>query len=220
MVEQAEKTDGTVTSPSSETSEEQPVTFTQEQLDAAVRKSTSDALATAGREAKTLEETRKANAATLKSLNERETTLRRATETAENATARASEDPDAYKNLEARRDTQRREDAIVSDRAALDERERTVTAAASVINATKIAAESKVDAETLLKFTDGTEDAMKELALQLQTPEAAPATTITPDPGTGSGGVKEQAPRTALDNAKRILEVTMANPSHEKSKAM
>ncbi len=185
MVEQATQTDGTVTSPSPETSEAQPTTFTQEQLDAAVKKGTSDALATAGRDFKTLEETRKANAATLKTLNEREAALRTARHTAEDKTY--DDDPDGFKAMRLRREAQQLQETNAVEREALDERERTVTAAASVINATKIAAESKVDAETLLKFTDGTEDAMKELALQLQRPDAAPAAEINPDPGTGSG---------------------------------
>ncbi len=218
MVEQATQTDGTVTSPSPETSEEkQPATFTQEQMDAAVKKGTSDALAGAGRDFKTLEETRKANVVATKSLNEREAALRKTQNTVEDE--KFKDDPDGFKAMRLRREAQQLQETNAVEREALDEREKTVTAAASVINATKIAAESKVDATTLLKFTDGTEEAMKELALQLHTPEAASVATITPDPGTGSGATT-QAPKTALDNAKKLLEQAMASPSQDKSKTM
>ncbi len=185
MVTEATQTDGTVTSPSPETSEAQPVTFTQEQRDADVRKGISDALSEAGRTHKTLEEERKANVAATKSLNEREAALRKTQNEVEDKTF--EDDPGGLRAIHLRREALQIQETNARERETLDEQARVNASATNAMNAAKIAAESKVDAETLLKFTDGTEEAMKELALQLQTPEAAPVATITPDPGTGSG---------------------------------
>ncbi len=226
MVEQALQTDltGTPTqdSPPAQEEKQEDRTYTQAEHD----KLLNESRAQAGRDVKTLdverranEATRKANDTERKNLDSERATLRRTTEATEDANAKASEDPDAFKNLNQRREIQRREEALISERITLDEQQSLVTAAASVMNATRIAAESNVDAETLLKFTDGTEEAMKELALQLQRPEAAPAVEITPDPATGSGA-RTQAPKTDWDSAKKIVEQIMANPSQDKSKTM
>ena len=216
MLEQAEQTDGTVTSPSPETSEAQPTTFTQEQQDAAIKKGVSDALATAGREAKTLETERRANVADRKALNERETALRKTQNAAEDETFK--DDPGGLNAIHLRREAQRIQEANAIEREALDEQTRVNTAAASVMNANRIAAEEKVDGTLLLEYTEGISDSvlreakMKEVAQNLQRPEAAPAVTITPDPGTGGGG-KEQAPRTSIDNARSVVDKLIKDTS-------
>ncbi|KKM76876.1 hypothetical protein LCGC14_1375740 [marine sediment metagenome] len=193
MLEQANQADGTVTSPSPGTSEGTPV-FTPEQqaqIDQSTAKAVSDALATAGRDAKTLETDRKANDAARKTLDNERLTLRRSQETAEDAAARTSEDPDAFRNLTASRELRRREEALATERETLEERERNVNATASVANANKIAAELKVDSGTLLKYTDGSEAEMREFAKLLppqgETTPQTKTSAIKPDPGTGNG---------------------------------
>ena len=173
----------------------EPQTFTEEQRDKAVQ----DALSAAGRDAKSIKE---------KSV-EAEQILTNAKKTQEGIQAEqkrwqgdrdeaeretVKDDSEALKSLQERQ-RQRAKEAELARRAqeldAKEERHKGKLEEADKVtkelSARDIASKYNIDAESLVKFTDGSEEAMEELAQQLPK-KGTPKLPLKTDAGTTAGG--------------------------------
>ena len=192
---------------------EQPKTYTEEEKAKAV----SDALSAAGRIAKQLDQQREALEAERKQLTASRVQWQREKDEAELEAAR--DDPDALKSLRARQKQSERE-------AELDRREQElkisgekhaealkgVAQYTKERNAHEIAARLNVDFELLMKFTDGSTEAMEELAKAL--PKKGEATILRPDSGRTIGGGSIP---TNLEQFKKWIE-SISQAEYEKLK--
>lgn len=173
-----------------DTSEKEPETFSKEQVEEAERKGKSDALAEIGRYKTSAENAIKA----AKAAGERIDRMLKEQEESELEAVR--DEPDKLTQIRARQ-TQRQQ------KSDLDERERKLKesedehaeALKAVVESTKeqsareIATRLNVEAKTLVKlakFTDGSLEAMEDLAKDL--PKKGEAKTLTPDSGKTIGG--------------------------------
>ena len=159
--------------------------------EAQVEKIRNDALAKAGRDAKALDALRTKLEADRSAIETERTNWQRERDAAEETTLR--DDPDAFKSLQARRSIERRETElrrreaeIATEKVALAEQAKELGSTVRTVIATQIATELGVNAETLLKYTDGSEEAMRELAQQLPKKNAK-GPTFRPDSGRGGG---------------------------------
>ena len=183
--------DGAQTPQGSErTSEGQQGTpFTQAQ----VEKLVNDRLAAAGRDVKALELREATNKADRTTLDSERQTWRQERDVIEEAALR--DDPDSFRALKIKRDQERRETDLGRREGVVTERETRVAESEQHSQETRrqvaahnVAAESGVDMATLLKFTDGTEEAMRELAATMgKVVEPGEAPTLIPDSGRGGG---------------------------------
>lgn len=183
-----------------ETSEQQePQTFTQEERDKAV----SDALSAAGRDAKSItdksaEATRILEAAQQLQRDTKAERERWQDERDEAERESVRTDTDALKSVEERQRQRRERDKLAEDRRKLDddtakhqEKFQKADQAERREKATEIATRHNVDAETLIKFTDGSPEAMEGLAQTLpKKGEPKPALKIDSSKTVGAKGRK------------------------------
>ncbi len=181
-----------------------PETFTRESVNTEKEKAVQDALSAAGREAKTItdksdEAQRILEAAQTTQANTQAERERWQNERDESDREVVHQDPDALKSLNERI-RQRNEATKLADRKAeLDEKEakhkerfekaeKSEVREAALKNAQSVATKHNVDAESLIKFTDGSKEAMEELALNLpKKGETKPP--LKTDTGGPTGGV-------------------------------
>ena len=186
-----DETEGTQDAKTSEdtkgTSEQTTKTFTEETQAKAV----SDALAKAGRTAKELTQLGESTKADRKQLTDDRVQWRK--EKDEEKLESIRDDPDALKDWTKSK-------ALRDEKAELDRRERELKvseekhaeALKGVVESTKernareIATRLNVDSEPLMKFTDGSTEAMEDLAKSL--PKKGETKTLTPDSGKTIGG--------------------------------
>ena len=166
-------------------------TYTKDQ----VEKLVSDRLAAAGRDAKSLEEGRKAVETGRARFEADQAAWQKQREAAEETALR--DDPDAFQALQRKREVERKEADLKSRKEALDardqelaEREKVIQGTAKERMASQIAAELGVEANPLLKFTDGSEGAMRELASALPK-KGTNGSSFKPDSGKTAGGAKD-----------------------------
>ncbi len=193
----------------------EPQTFTEEQVTTATQKAVSDALAAAGRTAKTFE----AREQTIKVEKERVAQERKERDEAELESYK--DDPE---KLSATRERQKRREAEVkladSERELENERERNKevqeasTARTKEQNAHEIATRLNVDKKTLLKFTDGSKEVMEELANSL--PPKGEKKVVTADSSKTSGAgtltveqVKKMSPAEQMERADEIAKIPL-----------
>lgn len=183
-----------------ETSEQEvPQTFTRDERDKAV----SDALSAAGRDAKTITE----KSAEAQQILEAAQQLQRDTKAdrerwqderdeADREVVRA--DTEALKSLDERIRQRKERDKLAEDRRKLDDdtakhqtKFQKAEEAERRANATEIATRHNVDAENLIKFTDGSPEAMEGLAQTLpKKTEPKPALKIDSSKTVGAKGRK------------------------------
>lgn len=194
-------TDGTKvnqdTPPSEEpkgTSEKEPETFTSEQVEVAKTKAASDALATAGRTAKSFEKREEA----IKVAEERMATELKEKHQAEIEAAR--DDPEAlttiqkrHKEADRKAELDKRERELASKEEGVDEKLDKVTKSEIKERAETVALKHSVDANTLLKHTDGSLEAMEDLAKSLPKKEEKPDLKPDSSKTTGGGEMPESA---------------------------
>ena len=158
-------------------------TFTKEQ----VTKMRSDALAEVGRYKIATEKAIKAAEAAEERLN------RQIKDFEESELEAARDDTDALSRIKSKQKQREQESKLAEKERELSEKEAKVNESLSKVaeyerreTANRVAAKHSVNLETLLKFTDGSSEAMEELALSL--PKRA-GTSLIPDSGktTGSG---------------------------------
>jgi len=173
-----------------ETSKEEPETFTGEQVKEAERKAKSDALAELGRLKKANESLVNIN----KKTQERIVQIIQSQEDEELARAGGDEEKlSAIKERQARRKV---ESELVQTKSEL-EGEKAKTAEAQEAeaehtkerNAREVATRLGVNAKTLMKFTDGSVEAMEDLAKDLPK-KGEPKDPLKPDSGKTTGGGK------------------------------
>ncbi len=172
------------------TSKKEPETFTKEQVEEISTKAVSDALSTAGRTAKSLEEREEA----IKKADER--TAQEGRERREKELEIARDDPDKFTAVQLRHKQEVKDAELAKDRRELDaDKEKHQEAVKvdletiRVFNRTKIAAEVAVDkgvsVDSLLKLTkEDTREAMEATA-KLLSEKKPPLKT---DSGRGTGG--------------------------------
>jgi len=163
------------------TSKQTPETFTKE----TEKKAVSDALARAGRDAKTLTEERQRVEKLLADFRK---------ERDEAELKSADGDPDAEKAIKARQALANKEAELADKERKLDEEKASIKdrlegaeQVTKELSARDIASKYGVDAEPLIKFTDGSSEAMEELAQSL--PRKA-STPLKVDSGETVGGSK------------------------------
>ena len=166
-------------------------TYTKDQ----VEKLVSDRLAAAGRDAKALEEGRKAVEAGRARFEADQAAWQKQREAAEETALR--DDPDAFQALQRKRDMERRdadlrkrEETLTARSQEIAEREKVIQGTAKERLASQIAAELGIEASPLLKFTDGSEEAMRELASVLPK-KGSNGASFKPDSGGTAGGAKD-----------------------------
>ena len=174
-----------------DTSGKEPETFTREQVEEEKRKAKSDALADIGRIKKSADTAIKA----VQAAEERINRMLKEQEEAELETAR--DEPDkltVIRERHARREAETKlaqiEQELEEERAKTAEAQEAEAESTKERNAREIASRLGVDAKTLMKFTDGSTEAMEELARVL--PGKGETTTLKPDSGKtigGSGGI-------------------------------
>ena len=169
------------------TSEKEPETFTKEQVEQVSTKAVSDALSKAGRTATTLEK----REATVKATEDRMAQERRERDQAE---LNAAEEPERRSAIEERHKHRETKSELAKTKLELEaEREKSKEADAQAQEfectqrAAEIAVKHGVDFNTLVKFTDGSAEAMEELAQHLpKKGEEKPP--LKPDSGRTTGG--------------------------------
>ncbi len=168
-------------------------------------KMVSDALSSAGRDAKALDDGRRVLDTDRASHDSSVLAFQERMDAAEDATHK--DNPDMVAILQSKRSLDRREEVLkrseretTARETALTEREKTATAAQRGISAAKIAHEVSVAIEPLLNHTDGTEEGMRDLAEHL---------TKTGAGSTGEGGDGSPAPDSGLTSGG--VEVTTDN---------
>ena len=174
-----------------ETSEQEPETFTAEQVGERERKARSDALSDIGRYKASAENAIKAVRAAEERIN------RMLKEQAEAELETARDEPDKLTLIRERQTRRQAESELAKAKQELEEERAKTTEAQEVEakstkerNAREIATRLDVDAKTLIKFTDGSTEAMEELAKSL--PRKSATTPLKPDSGKtigGSGGI-------------------------------
>ncbi len=181
----------------------EPQTFTKESEEKAV----SDALSVAGRDAKTITEKTTEAQRILESAQNTRKEIKEERERWQNERDEADRevlkaDPEALKSLDERIRQRNEATKLASKGKELDERELKNTEAQKEVaqstkerNAREIATRLNVDSEPLLKFTDGSKEAMEELAQKLPKNETKPP--LKTDPGVPIGG--GQMPESAKD---------------------
>ena len=187
MGEPNEKQDVETSAEQEDTSKTEPETFTREQVEESARKSKSDALAEIGRYKKSAD-----NA--IKSVRAAEERIDRMLKQQEDDELEAAkEEPDRLSAIKERQTRRRVESELAKTKSELDgEKAKTTEAQEAEAKSTKernareIATRRVVDAKTLIKFTDGSIEAMEELARSL--PKKGEATTLKPDSGRTTGG--------------------------------
>ena len=173
----------------------EPQTFTEEQRDKAVQ----DALSAAGRDAKSIKEKSVEAEQILKAAQKTQEGIRAEQERwqkdrDETERETVKDDSDALKSLQERQ-RQRAKEAELTRRAqeldAKEERHKGKLEEADKVtkelSARDIASKYNIDAESLVKFTDGSEEAMEELAQQLPK-KGTPKPSLKTDAGTTAGG--------------------------------
>ncbi len=170
------------------TSEKTPETFTREDIDKVSQKAVSDALSKAGRTATAFEKREVA----VKTSEERVAQERKDRDQAELDAARG--DHEALSAIEQRHKYRETKSELAKVKQELEgEREKTKEASAQAgeidrtVKAAEIAAKHDVDLGTLIKFTDGSPEAMEELAKALPKKGGA-KTPIKLDSGRTIGG--------------------------------
>ena len=187
-------TQGATTSEETKGTSTEPKTFTEEQVTASNQKAVSDALSAAGRTAKALEAQQQSITAdkeriaqNLKNSDEAELEANRddpekLSAVRERQSRRTAETKLAEKELELKNEQAKNTEA--QEAGAVHTKEQ---------NAREVATRLNVDAETLMKYTDGSKEAMEDLAKSL--PKKVETKTVTTDSGETIGGkvITEQA---------------------------
>ena len=179
-------------------------TFTKEQVEERERKAKSDALADIGRYKKSADNAIKAAQAAEERIN------RMLKQQEEDELAAHSDEPDRLAVIRERQTRRTAESELAKTKQELEEEKAKTQEAQQAEakstqerNAREIATRLGVDAKTLMKFTDGSTEAMEELAKVL--PKKGEARTLTPDSGKTTGGgktFKESEILTSLDPSK------------------
>ncbi len=169
-----------------ETSKGEPETFTREEYNESVRKAQSDALAEVGRYRKAAEDAIKATKAT----DERIVRMLKEQDESElEAVGDNTEKLSAIREKQTRRQVESK--LVTIERELEEEKAKTTEAQAMEAehtkerNAREVASRLNVDAQTLIKFTDGSAEAMEELAKSL--PKKGEAKVLKPDSSKTSG---------------------------------
>ena len=169
------------------TSEENLETFTREQVEESARKAKSDALSEIGRYKKSADSAIKATQA----VEERINRMLKEQEDAELEAAR--DEPDALRSIRAKQtarakeaDLTKRERELGDNKAEHEEALKAMVEFKKEQNALEIAIKHDVPFEKLLKFTDGSKEAMEDLAKDL--PKKGETKTLIPDSGKTIGG--------------------------------
>ena len=158
----------TTSAETKETSEKEPETFTMEQAEERERKATSDVSAEMGR-------VKKLNADLIKSSQAIQDRLeKREREEDERERARYRDEPDKLDAVDERikrrtleSELAKKEQELEEERGKTKEVEEAEVKSTKERNAREIATRLEVDAKTLIKFTDGSTEAMEELAKSL-----------------------------------------------------
>ncbi len=181
-------------------------TFTKSQVEAEKQKATSDALAAAGRTAKSLE---KREGAVTKA---EERIAQQHKERDEAELKAAGDDTDKLTAIETRRKERER-------KAELDERERKLNTIQEEVDgkldkatkaeikerAEEVAVKHSVDAKSLIEFTDGSTDKMEELAKML--PKKGEEKTLKVDSSKTIGSGEDLSSLTQVERAGRELKL-------------
>lgn len=169
------------------TSEKEPETLTKEQVEEIKTKAASDALATAGRTAKAFEKREEAITKREEGIAQKERERREA------EIERDREDPTAltatqqrHKQEDKAAELAKRERELDDKDTKADEKLEKVTKAEIKERAETVALKHSVDADTLVKHTDGSLEAMEDLAKSLPKKEEKPP--LKPDSSTTIGG--------------------------------
>lgn len=172
--------------------------FTQEQLDQAVKAGQNSALSAAGRDAKALEDARKVNQAERVSFTAERTAYEQERSLAEEVVARKAVEegtqPNALTELRERNERQRYTSDLARQKAEQDARqveqdarEAEFTTAQRTVDAARIATELGVDPKLLLDYTTGVDlETMRRLGESLT--KSAMVNGVPPDSGTSMGG--------------------------------
>lgn len=169
------------------------------------KKAVDDALSAAGRDAKTLSGKTAEADRILTDAKKMQTDLKAEREQwqkdrdiAEQESA--GEDQDALKSVQERQRQRAKETELAQRKRELDEKELKITEAQKEVaestkerNAREIATRLNVDYESLMKFTDGSKEAMEELAKQLSEKEAKPPLKTDSSTTIGGGEMPESA---------------------------
>jgi len=189
-MDETKETQGVATSEDTKgTSEKEPETFTKEQVVERERKAKSDVSAELGRVRKLNEDLIKSSQAIQERLEARDR------EEVERELETHRDEPAEIRRIRAEQETRRVKSELTKKEQELDvEKAKTAEAQEAEVKSTKernareVATRLGVDAKTLTKFTDGSVEAMEELAKSL--PKKGEAKTLTPDSGKTSGGGK------------------------------
>ncbi len=196
-----------------------PETLTRESVDAETAKAVQDALSAAGRDAKTITEKsdeaqRILDAAQTTRANVQAEQERWQNERDERDREIILEDPAALKSLNERIRQRNEASKLARERTELGDREakhkerlekaeKSEGREAALKNAQTVATKHNVDAESLIKFTNGSVEAMEELALKLpKKGETKPP--LKTDTGGTIGGA--QAPESSSGKMKAFFE--------------
>ena len=180
-----------------ETTSKEPVTFNEEQVKERERKATSDVSAELGRVRKLNEGLIKSSQAIQDRLN------RRDKEDEERELETYRDDPAEIRRIRAEQETRRVKSELAEKEQELDtEKAKTAEAQEAEAkhtkerNAREIASRLGVNAKTLIKFTDGSVEAMEDLAKSLN-----PSTPLSPDSSKTTGsGLSDEKIREAYRN--------------------
>jgi len=205
-LDETKETQGVATSGDTKgTSEKEPETFTKEQVEEAERKGKSDALSEIGRYKTSAENAIKA----AKAAGERLDRMLKEQEDAELEAAR--DEPDKLTGIRARQAQRQRDTDLEERERKLKESEdehaealKGVVESTKEQNAREIATRLNVDFEPLVKFTDGSTEAMEELAKSL--PKKGEGTALKPDSGKTIGGGKDLSGMSPLALARKGYE--------------
>lgn len=188
-----ERQDKQTSDEQTQTSEQEPKTFTEEEVVARETKAKNDALAAAGRDVKSIAEQRKAAEGVVKSANEAKKAARSARDEAE--LERAGEDKVEIRAVKAEIKARKAEEELADANAELTaEKEKSNTLNDEVGKSTKeqnareVAEQYSVNQELLTKYTDGTKEAMEDLAKSLPK-KTEPIKTDSGKTSGGSGGI-------------------------------
>lgn len=184
-----EETQGVKTSEENKETSKETETLTREQAEEEKRKVRSDALAEVGRLKASSESAIKSARAAQERID------RMLKEQDESELETAKEQPDkltVIRERQARRGAEAKlakaEQELEGEKAKTAEAQEAVVKSTKERNAREIATRLNVDAKTLIKFTDGSAEAMEELAKSL--PQKGETKTLTPDSGKTIGGGK------------------------------
>jgi len=180
-----------------ETTSKEPVTFNEEQVKERERKATSDVSAELGRVRKLNEGLIKSSQAIQDRLN------RRDKEDEERELETHRDDPAEIRRIRAEQETRRVKSELVEKEQELDtlkaktaEAQEAEAKHTKERNAREIASRLGVNAKTLIKFTDGSVEAMEDLAKSLN-----PSTLLSPDSSKTTGsGLSDEKIREAYRN--------------------